>query len=86
MTVEVGAVSGEASQLLLGGGPGLRPGGYAVTEGIRPVQKAVSTLGAAGCGTCSGCEALGLLPSQGGAVLTLLPPRLSVPWPVALAS
>ena len=46
-------MSGEASQLLPGGASlsvGLQ---LAVpwTEGLRPVQKAVSTLGAAGCGT-----------------------------------
>ena len=36
------------------------------TEGIRPVQKAVSTLGAAGCGTVAqGCEALARFPSRG---------------------
>lgn len=80
-------MSGEASQLLPGGGSlsvGLRVA-MPWTEGIRPVQKAVSTLGAAGCGTVvQGCEALACFPSQGGAVLTLLPPRLSVPWPKLL--
>lgn len=80
-------MSGEASQLLPGGASlsvGLRVA-MPWTEGIRPVQKAVSTLGAAGCGTVvQGCEALVCFPSRGGAVLTLLPPRLSVPWPKLL--
>lgn len=46
-------VSGEASQLLPGGAS-LSVGLWVAvpwTEGLRPVQKAVSTLGAAGCET-----------------------------------